>query len=268
MRRLGILALLAHGCTFVRDGEPWAEVAGTLEARLDVPPGRAAGGDFQKLDTDYQVSITALRVVVGPIELRSGAGSTALAFDPAHPPPGYTLCHNGHCHREDGALIDYAEISAMLMGGGGPSTALALTVTGEINLLPGASKPLACAPCTLERGHLGSVRAAVTRVVVEGMLRDGRTPARVQPLPFRGDLTLSGVVSTPLDVAIDREHDPDLTLTLSLAPSGALFDGIDVATLAAGADGVSDLGAAANAAALERLKSNANEIALTATVTR
>ena len=34
------------------------------------------------------------------------------------PPPGYSLCHGGHCHTTDGGIESYEEIEAKLAGGG------------------------------------------------------------------------------------------------------------------------------------------------------
>ena len=53
-----------------------------------------------------------------PIALLARREARPTRLRPGKPPPGYTLCHNGHCHHPSGRLVPYAEIEAELAGGG------------------------------------------------------------------------------------------------------------------------------------------------------
>ena len=33
-----------------------------------------------------------------------------VVFDPKNPPPGWVLCHNNHCHHQDGRVASYAQV--------------------------------------------------------------------------------------------------------------------------------------------------------------
>ncbi len=47
---------------------------------------------------------------IDTITYRLASESLLSAFDPQNPPPQYSLCHNGHCHHDDGHLVDYEDI--------------------------------------------------------------------------------------------------------------------------------------------------------------
>ena len=87
------------GCTF-EPGQPW----GYLEADLYVDPV-ADSGDF---------TITHQRVFLEEMHLRAPAQSAGgiTDFDPSDPPPGFTLCHQNHCHHEDGYTVSYDDLRA------------------------------------------------------------------------------------------------------------------------------------------------------------
>jgi hypothetical protein len=99
-----------------------------------------------KTDNGYRLTIAErlVRVHVAGVTIdgpaAAGAAATAsAAFDPANPPPGYSLCHGGHCHRADGALVDYADIQASLAGGNAaPATQrlMALVPTSKVAFVP------------------------------------------------------------------------------------------------------------------------------------
>ena len=99
--------LLGAGCAF-GDGEGFATVEPTVQATYALLRERDAGGGWQRLASDYQVRLAAGEASVSRIELLPAVGGgtgAAASFDPASPPPGFTLCHGGHCHAEDGRLV-------------------------------------------------------------------------------------------------------------------------------------------------------------------
>jgi hypothetical protein len=85
--------LLAASCAW-EAGTPFATLEASLDARLEVPRDRDLGDGWQKLASGYELAIQQLEVEAGEIALLD-PGAGARGFDPANPPPGYSLCHNG-----------------------------------------------------------------------------------------------------------------------------------------------------------------------------
>ena len=219
--------LLLAGCA-AGPGEPFAVLSARVRAALDKPPGRDAGDGFQRLSNDYQVKFTSLHLDVRALELVDLGSAAALAFDPANPPAGYGLCHNGHCHRDDGALVDYAVISAEVSGGTGPAVVASLPLTA-LDVLAGEDRALDCGgACELPAGTLGQVRLQLRGVTAEGLVRDGRVPARIPELPFRLEASLpeGSELSTAADIEVSRHASPRLSLTLDVGLGPRLLDGV------------------------------------------
>ncbi len=245
-------------------GEPTGTITPSVSAQYVQISERAAEGGFQKLASDYQVRVTRFELTTPDWVLVGGAAGTPRGFDPANPPPGYSLCHGGHCHRDDGALIPYDEVASADTPGG-PSPLLAFDV-GRLDLLSGtALEEVSCEPgCTLGETNLSRVRIPVTHLAIEGVVRDARTSARIPERPFRALLPLVGAdpidaarmgappggplvqIESDLDVPVNREHLPRVELGLRLEPSAALFDRIDWAQARLTPEGVIALESEAN----------------------
>jgi hypothetical protein len=274
MRPLALLLLAAGGCAF-EPGGWFATVSPSLNAGYLTRADREAGGGWQKLNTDYQVSVRRASMRLGEIGLlATSGGGGPTTFDPAHPPPGYSLCHNGHCHSSDGRLVSYAEIQAQLGGGagGGLQPVITLAAPDALDLLAAAERPLTCEPsCNLDRTRIVRVRAPVQVLALEGKVRDGRTPPRLAETPFRweiADPARAPLLETELDLSADRDHPPAVTLRLDLALGAALLDDVDFAALTPSA-GTLDLTAPANPAADERILMNlAEQSLLSASISR
>lgn len=218
---------LAPACVW-SDGHPFGELSASLETRWTLAADR--GGDRQRLASDFVVEVTGATATLGALTLVD-VGAAALAFDPASPPPGYSLCHNGHCHAADGRLVSYEEISAELSGGAGPQPIVALAV-GARDLLPGARGALGCdgGPCDLPRAQVRRLELAVERLELAGVVADTRVPPRLT-----GDVAWTLTVDRGADAApvtgalelpIDRGHPPRIELTAAFAPTAALLDGV------------------------------------------
>ncbi|MBN8231871.1 hypothetical protein JYK02_30595 [Corallococcus macrosporus] len=271
---------LLSGCAFDA-GEGFAVLEPSVEAAYTPVSGRNAGDGYQALASDFQLRMDTGAVSLGSIDLlaSSGGGGGGTTFDPSSPPPGYSLCHNGHCHRDDGALVDYEDIQAELGGGGGSTTVTVanLPVDAELDLLAPAARDVTCEPaCELGRTALSRGRWSVTGLRMTGSVRDGRVPARFAgALPFRFTATATGAEATPvavlnsdLDVPSDRENAPRVTLDLKLELTPALFDAVDWSAATVGADGVVDLDAPANAAVRAALLEQVAALSPTAEVSR
>jgi hypothetical protein len=275
-----ILVLLAGavGCTF-SEGVPFATLdAATLEARLVTLPGRDAGDGWQKLNTDYQVRFDTFTLDTSTLVLQKrtagGGGGGGGTFDPANPPPRYSNCHSGHCHRDDGALVDYEDIQAELSGGGsGPTTVSIFSFpVDRVDLLAGTRRELPCEPCDLPEGGVDRARLSLVRLSLRGHIRDGRSMSRLPgEVPFSLELPLDAATLDALDgtidVPADRAHEPRVSLVLMLNPTAAILDTIDWAPLARTGTGI-DLAAEANQEARKVVLQHLAEVELGEEVTR
>lgn len=255
-----VAASALGGCAW-GPGEAHATVTPLFEVAFRVPQDRALPDGYARLASDYEVKVTAARVALTEGQLRArtagSGGGGGGTFDPANPPPGYSSCHGGHCHRDDGALVAYEEIQAELSGGGGGPTVTTLVtfpILRELDLLEGAQFTPRCEPdCLLDRGSVSELRVGVERVVFEGTVRDTRSPPRLAAeTPFRIDLALEpfsavpgSSVSAPLELAADRDELPHVALGVGLPFGPRLFDEVPWAELLQSM-GVIDFRAATN----------------------
>ncbi|HZI16522.1 MAG TPA: hypothetical protein VE153_39515 [Myxococcus sp.] len=284
--RLLLPTLLLSACA-LEPGEGFAVLEPTVRAEYTPIASREAGNGFQQLATDFQVRLDAASVGVSHVELLtaggggSSGGGSGGTFDPANPPPGYSLCHGGHCHRDDGALVDYEDIQAELDGGGGGGASIvaSLHVDAELDLVSPQTLTPECEPdCELPRATVSRLRWDVTSVRLEGAVRDSRaTPRFAGVRPFRLEVAAQGEgeeaeplleLGATLDVPSDRENKPRVKLALLLAMAPTLFDAVDWAAATPGADGVVDLGAPGNEAVKAALLEALSELKPQAEVRR
>lgn len=257
MRRAAASLMLlaaASGCAWGPGTSFGTVVGGPVAASLPLSAGRTDTPDGSwKTSNGYGIKLdnNAVTLELNNVALQAAATASAGGgggtFDPAHPPAGYTLCHNGHCHRSDGAVKTYAEVQAELAGGSGaaaPATLLTLTpTTPAVNVAPGGTVQIAftkCTPnCDLPRGTIAGAKLALNRLLVSGQVEAlAGTPALNVPvrtwklaLPL-GDLALTGA----LGVAVDRDQPATRYLSGTLALTDKVFDGIEWARLASQAD--------------------------------
>lgn len=274
----GVAALVACGCT-LSPGDWFATVAPTFESRYVLRADRNVEEGWQKLNTLYEIKMTRATVTIRAVELHAlGGAEQPGAFDPSQPPDGYSLCHNGHCHRDDGALVPYEVIAAEISGGDAVQPEIVATLpVGEQDLLAPARRPLSCDPrCGLPLTHVRRARAAITAVAFEGVVREGRAPARLEgEVVWRWEAatlaegTAEEPVSLdcPLDLPADGAHPPKVSLDLSLQVGARLFDDIDWSALGPDA-GVIDFGVESNGAARNRLREHLAEAELSAAIKR
>lgn len=270
------LALLS-GCA-LDAGEGFAVLEPSVRAAYLPGAGRDAGDGYQQLASDFQLRLDGAGLRLADIDLlASSGGGGATSFDPSNPPPGYSLCHGGHCHSDSGALVPYEEVEAQLGGGATTQTVASLPVDTELDLLAPETRALACEPdCELPQTTVSRGRWAVTGLRLSGAVRDHRVPARFPgERAFRLDMATAGAEAEPvavldgtLDVPSDRENKPRVTLGLRLDVTPELFDTLDWSSATPGADGVVDLNTAQNTALREALLERLAELGPEAEVTR
>ncbi|MFT5681879.1 MAG: hypothetical protein ACI8RZ_002797 [Myxococcota bacterium] len=68
--------------------------------------------------------------------------SVTVRFDQTNPSPPFTLCHNGHCHHEDGSLWSITEIEVWLAGDEATWEDVLVLSGGELDVLSGEALTL------------------------------------------------------------------------------------------------------------------------------
>ena len=233
-----ITATTLSACTF-DDGKGFATLeTASLSARFEPGPARDLGNGAVLSDLGYQVSLTHAALTTEELalnELRGGAGAD-VSFDPAHPPPGYSLCHGGHCHAEDGRLVDYAEIEAELAGGAARFYPVArLPAAHAFDVLAGETVALDVVVPSRElpRVRLTQLSLSIARIEIEGSVTGGpqggglgtNTATLLIALPIESS------IDEGLSLSIDRDQPGAFTLAAALEIDGTLFDGIDFSAL-------------------------------------
>jgi hypothetical protein len=232
MRSYFLAGLLLSGCTFA-PGQPFGVLEPTLRAAWTVPGDRLTSDGWARLNTDFQVRVTEARFAPGPLSVFAKVDQAA-GFDPQNPPPGYSNCHAGHCHSDDGRLVPYEEIAS---GAGAPrAPVVVLRDPGELTLP--AEVALGCAPqCELGFTTLARVAAPLAALRLSGEVRDGRSEARFSGArPF--SVTAAAELSGRLELPLDGSAPPEIDWRLSAEPGPALFDDHDFLSQSSLADAV------------------------------
>ncbi len=202
----------------------------SLDAAFDPGAARDLGDGRFLTDQGYAVRWTALSADVDRLALQELQGGGA-AFDPAEPPPGYTLCHGGHCHAEDGRLVDYADVEAELAGDAASFDDVVWVEVGRVDLLdPGAAAPGAIAPSP----ELPAAR--LTRVALRGVHVDAAFEASAapdDPDTWSDAAALDVEITAGFELVVDRHAPERVAVAVGWVPDGTLLDGQD---LSAGVD--------------------------------
>lgn len=232
-RSLALLFLVGtgiSGCTF-EDGKPWGEVVFELQSDFDRDD---RGDDRLRTSKDYDVVLTTLELDLTTIDLNIAGEEGVLSFDPANPPEGYSLCHNGHCHAADGSLVAYETISAELAVGGTGET-LVGAVDATIDFLNPSEIPVDCGSCEVGRGTLAAFTMRASRIRIEGTAFDRRLAPRIPEdgLPFTIDMPLTAEASQTLtgEREIGRDTPVGILVPGYFTIHARLLDQIDFANL-------------------------------------
>ena len=115
------------------DGKGWTRVAADAKVHWS-QEGRLQNDGSFKTSKSYFVAFDTVEVGVQSIAFESVAEEVDGAFDPSNPPPGYSLCHNGHCHNEADELIDYEDILLEMGAASGTSKLITQMVSQPVFL--------------------------------------------------------------------------------------------------------------------------------------
>lgn len=229
------LAASLSGCA-MGDGDPFATVKPTLAAEIHFHEEDMTQDGWLALEEGGLLKVEQATLTVSEVRvLASSADSSVTAFDPAHPPEGYTLCHGGHCHATDGSVKSYAEIEAELLGGNASalSTALTLSAADPLNLLDEEAVALTCpdderGACALDEVKLQRVELAAAHLFIAGQYRASEEAAAV-PVSLAIDLNpeREGLFTHALSFKAKRTGKQTFRLDLGLEISCDVLGEID-----------------------------------------
>jgi hypothetical protein len=252
------LAVLASACAF-EEGEGFATIeSAALTASFD--PGSRRDPDGTLLVREgYRLTLEALEVELSGLvlaEARTISG-TGGVFDPASPPAGYTLCHGGHCHHEDGRLVPYADVQAEITAGGGTAFADLVTMSAPGPFALGEPRAIVFSAFDpspfLRESTIARVTLRLAKLAVRGTLAgDALGP---DPVPLAVELApIELAFALPLSpYEVSRDSAAELRVTGSFVVGPTLLDGVDYAALAAGGAIAIDEESEAGRAILEQL---------------
>ncbi|RVU48366.1 hypothetical protein EA187_02710 [Lujinxingia sediminis] len=203
---LAALALLSNaGCAF-SDGEPW----GWIEVEVQ---NAAPGSTTSPRITSVNLELATLRLLS-----ESSASSAPAEFDPASPPPGFSLCHGGHCHADDGRLVPYEDVLRESASGPQVISAIAL----DEALSPGDS-----ARGRLKITRRGTLSAA--EVELNAMELHGTLPHQEATVAYRANIPVKGLrLTMPLDLLVDASSPLQQTLDAKIYLNGDITEGLDL----------------------------------------
>ena len=237
--------LSASGCT-AEDGTGYGSIEqATLAAQLIPGEARDLGNQTILTDQAYRVKLDKSALTFSGVALEEltaqGGGGSGASFDPANPPPGYSLCHSGHCHHDDGRLVDYEDIEIELAGSGGAEFVAVVTLHHDapLDLWSPARIPVRRFDPSpeLPQTTLRKVSARLARFTVAGSVAGGPAGTGIgdTAVPFSVDLDLGDATHERLtSLVIDREAPGEFQVHIAFALNGTLFDDIDFAPLVDG----------------------------------
>lgn len=196
---LWVAVLVASGCAF-EPGQPWGRAALDLEAQF-APPARALDEEGRLLLDDGALRLERVVIGIESVELEMSSLEGDVAFDPADPPPGYTLCHNGECHTEGGDIVPYEEVLVPAAGAAGATFVVEEELV-ELGPDPAEVELGECSnECMLDRGRLARLVVRVGELVVEGERFDESGTSQG---PFEYEAHVDAEVAAPIEGTVDR----------------------------------------------------------------
>lgn len=225
--RTAALLLLFSGCA-LDAGHGFVTLSeASLNAAIEPSVARKLPGGSILTDLGYSVLVNTATIGVEHVEIETlFGGESGGTFDPADPPPGYSLCHGGHCHHESGRLVPYAEIQAS-GGGAAFQPALTLEIEREVDLLAGA--PLVVEEILpgleLDQSTWARVRIDVTTLHLVLRVRGGDLGDREETLQITA--LLDGSATGGVEQTIDRSAPARARLNVAWIFDASLFDGIN-----------------------------------------
>lgn len=222
-----VLSSVTVGCT-LEEGRGFASLEpAKVRAAFEAEEGRALDGAVLT-NQGYSLEIERFEVELGELGLaHSASGDSSIVFDPADPPEGYSLCHSGHCHAEDGSLVSYEAIEADLASSDASlSTLAAWHLETTVDLLSPSTLEFA-EPHPSSELSMTTIRMATLTAEsfeLELQITGGELAESIELVLA---ITESIEFQAALDQEISRSGPETITPSVSLLCSALLFDGID-----------------------------------------
>lgn len=239
------LALSAPGCAW-NEGSGFATLKET-QVSARVQPDQASALAEITTDLGYVVQLESAELYVDGVVLEQASeGGTGAHFDPANPPDGYSLCHSGHCHSEDGRLVDYEEIAEEAASTGETYTSVAsIPVYSGLDLLAGGALRVRQVEPSAElpRAEVQRVTLHAGALRLRGSVQSGPGGETLpEALPLSVDLELGVPLRAAVHVDIDRDSPAHVRAVVELIVPRTLLDELDFVRLAeAGTVSLSDV---------------------------
>ena len=93
---------------------PWLMLAGLLVGCTGekAPPAEKTAAATAEKAAEKPAAEKAAEKPAAEEAAVGGMSKEEVVFDPRKPPPGFTLCHRNHCHREGGGVASYSQVMA------------------------------------------------------------------------------------------------------------------------------------------------------------
>ena len=227
-----VLGLGCFGCTF-SDGSGWTTLTANLSGAFVVGDEHAHANASFTTDNGYDISVEEMHISVGDVRIMGATSPSnptgVTEFDPANPPPGYTLCHGGHCHSADGSLVSYEELEAGLASGELSSRArdqkARMAVDGRLDLF--SHTPLSTVSAELGAMDVEGFALEIYAFSMRGTVDIANgLEIRTVELVVTVELDQPLVLETDLRLTINRDSQEAIVVDLELLVSQTLFDGV------------------------------------------
>ncbi|MEE2788329.1 MAG: FKBP-type peptidyl-prolyl cis-trans isomerase [Myxococcota bacterium] len=102
MALISLMGLVSAGCNLKEGDSKTSD-----QAKANAPKTTATVGDKT---TAAKQGASAQASAAKAVAKAADGGKKEVVFDPRNPPPGFTLCHRNHCHREGGGVASYQQV--------------------------------------------------------------------------------------------------------------------------------------------------------------